>query len=69
MFINWINKVLHLNHDPQGDILPLLRSGELLCQLITTLYGVKCHLLGKPDYCAVHKIVFFLEVLIFFNVN
>jgi hypothetical protein len=31
--------------------------------LITTLYGLPCHLLQKSDESAVHKLVFALEVL------
>jgi hypothetical protein len=63
LFIRWINKVLTLDIDTSLSILPLLRNGQILCQLITTLYGLQCHLLQKSDEATVHKLVFVLEVL------
>lgn len=68
--IHWLGEVLKINFDPSIDLVALLRSGDVLCRLITQLYkNIRCHLLEKGTEAAVHKIVFFLEVLRSFHIK
>ncbi|KAI8824303.1 uncharacterized protein EV422DRAFT_609391 [Fimicolochytrium jonesii] len=45
------------------DLITLLRSGDILIRLSTTLFpSTPCHLLTQPSTHTIHKLVFFLEL-------
>ncbi|KAJ3217172.1 hypothetical protein HDU67_008392 [Dinochytrium kinnereticum] len=62
--VEWMNQVIpHVTMNPSSDLVQLLRSGDLLCELAVAIYPrVQCQLLQKGPEFTVHKIIFFLEL-------
>ncbi|KAJ3102029.1 hypothetical protein HDU97_000871 [Phlyctochytrium planicorne] len=64
--VEWISIVVP-HYQPQisptVDLVQLLRSGDLLCELAVSIYPrVQCQLLSKGPEFTIHKIIFFLEL-------
>ncbi|KAJ1548167.1 hypothetical protein HK405_004070, partial [Cladochytrium tenue] len=61
--VDWIAAVLVLNLPAGTDLVSLVRSGDVLCQLAVAMYPkVACQLLTKGPEFTVHKVIFFLEL-------
>ncbi|KAI9102848.1 hypothetical protein DFS34DRAFT_692334 [Phlyctochytrium arcticum] len=63
--LSWLHSTLQLDPSVHSttNLLHLLRSGSVLCQLSVTLFPrTQCQLLQKGDEFTLHKIVFFLEL-------
>ncbi|KAJ3087627.1 hypothetical protein HDU96_004420, partial [Phlyctochytrium bullatum] len=62
--VDWMSQVIpHIPLNPTSDLVQLLRSGDLLCELAVAIYPrVQCQLLSKGPEFTVHKIIFFLEL-------
>ncbi|KAJ3040296.1 hypothetical protein HDV00_011176 [Rhizophlyctis rosea] len=64
--ITWLTQILALTPPADAtttDLLTLLSSGDILCQLSVTLFPrIQCHLLNKGPEYTIHKIIFFLEL-------
>ena len=60
LVLAWLKSVLGVEGDEFMDV---IRSGEVLCSLTTTLFPkIACSLSAKGDHFTIHKLVFFLEV-------
>ncbi|KAI8813910.1 hypothetical protein BJ742DRAFT_787864 [Cladochytrium replicatum] len=61
--VAWLGEVLNKDFPPDSDLVSLLRSGDLLCELCVAMYPtIQCQLLGRGSEFTVHKIIFFLEL-------
>ncbi|KAI8851681.1 hypothetical protein BC829DRAFT_112061 [Chytridium lagenaria] len=62
--VEWMTQVIpYIAINPQVDLVQLLRSGDLLCELAVAIYPrVQCQLLQKGPEFTIHKIIFFLEL-------
>ncbi|KAJ1554917.1 hypothetical protein HK096_000129 [Nowakowskiella sp. JEL0078] len=58
-----LGEVLSLEIPQTSDLLSLLRSGDMLCELCVCMYpNIQCQLLNKGPEFTIHKIIFFLEL-------
>ncbi|KAI8813009.1 hypothetical protein BJ742DRAFT_767623 [Cladochytrium replicatum] len=61
--VAWLGEVLKKDFPLDSDLVSLLRSGDLLCELCIAMYPtIQCQLLGRGSEFTVHKIIFFLEL-------
>ncbi|KAJ3119479.1 hypothetical protein HK098_005404 [Nowakowskiella sp. JEL0407] len=61
--ISWLGEVLDQDIPATSDLLVILRSGDVLCQLCIAMYpNIQCALLSKGPEFTIHKIIFFLEL-------
>lgn len=61
-FIKWLNEVLDAKYQNSANVIDILKTGNILCQLVLMLFpSTDCQLLNKGVKFSIHKIIFFLE--------
>ncbi|KAJ3088336.1 hypothetical protein HK102_008999 [Quaeritorhiza haematococci] len=62
MVMSWINRVLNRDYPLETDLISVLRSGDVPCDLICALFPrFHCPVKSKGPEYAIHKLVFFLD--------